>query len=376
MDPVHFTQLLKSESRRIGFDFCGACPAMEPTGLSTLRDWLDAGFDGEMHYISGRLDAYSNPSHVLDGVKSVLMLGMNYRSVEPVTGQPGTGRLARYAWGDDYHDIVHRKLKQLCKTATGLHPDVGVRGVVDTAPLLEREFAQLAGMGWRAKNTMLINREHGSWFLLAALLVDVPLEYDTPMETNHCGTCTACLTACPTGAFPEPHVLDATKCISYLTIEHRSPVSSELRPQMGEWLLGCDICQDVCPWNNKSSETEKTEFVPRDGQNPVHLAELFDLSDDDFRARFRKTPLWRPKRRGILRNAAIVLGNHPCKKTLPALTKGLDDSEPLVRGACAWALARQAGDVSGLLQARLATEENATVIEELNEAIRFLSQRT
>ena len=213
-----------------------------------------------------------------------------------------------------------------------------IRGVVDTAPLLEREFAQLAGLGWVGKHTLLINRQQGSWFFLAALITDVELSYDAPHETDHCGTCRACLDACPTGAFPQPYVLDATRCISYLTIELRDAVPAELRSGIGDWLFGCDVCQDVCPWNSRAPLSRQAEFAPRADSNPINLISLFDLDDATFRERFRHTPLWRPKRRGLLRNAAIVLGNRPTPAAIPALIRGLNDDEPLVRGACAWAL--------------------------------------
>ena len=190
-------------------------------------------------------------------------------------------------------------------------PEARVRGVVDTAPLLEREFAQLAGLGWVGKNTLLINRHEGSWFFLAALLTDIELVYDASQETDHCGICRACLDACPTAAFPRPYVLDASRCISYLTIELRDAVPDELRPGIGEWVFGCDICQDVCPWNSRSPVSQHAEFLPVGDRNPIDLIGLFDLDEAAFRERFRHTPLWRPRRRGILRNAAIVLGNRP-----------------------------------------------------------------
>jgi len=204
--------------------------------------------------------------------------------------------------------------------------------------LLEREFAQLAGLGWIGKNTLLLNKSFGSWFFLAALLTDQELVYDEPHATDHCGTCRACLDACPTDAFPQPYVLDATKCISYLTIELREQIPETLRAGMGDWVFGCDVCQDVCPWNNRVPTTNEPAFAPRPDNNPLQLAALFYLSDGQFRDRFRKTPLWRPKRRGILRNAAIVLGNQRAQTAVPALTHGLEDPDPLVQDSCRWAL--------------------------------------
>ena len=287
--------------------------------------------------------------------------------------QPGTGRVARYALGGgDYHDLLHKKLKQLCKFAKAIDGGIAIRGVVDTAPLLEREFANLAGMGWHAKNTMLINRQLGSWFLIAAILTDAELTPDEPMQTAHCGTCTACLDACPTNAFVEAGTLDATKCISYLTIEHRTPIPPSLRSQMQDWILGCDVCQDICPWNNKASVSSSEEFRPVDDLFPLDLHSLFRLDDQQFRARFRKTPLWRPKRRGILRNAAIALGNQPSEQGLESLALGIDDIEPLVRGASAWAIGmhRQRWNqrADQLLNDRLKIEEDETVVSEIQSA--------
>ena len=339
MNPAELTQSLKQEAARAGFQLTGACAAITPTGYSDFLKWLEAGYAGEMHYLEERRSAYEHPEGVMPGVKSLLMLGMNYRTADHADSKPGYGRVARYAWGEvDYHDLIHKRLKHMKRFATELLPEMQVRGVVDTAPLLEREFAQLAGLGWRAKNTLLINKPNGSFYLLAALLLDVELEYDQPFEGNHCGTCTACLDACPTDAFVGPNILDGKKCISYLTIEHRSPIPVELRSQMQDWILGCDVCQDVCPWNQRTPESPHMEFIPLEARHPLELKGLFELDDDQFRQLFRKTPLWRPKRRGILRNAAIALGNQPAKENVDPLLLGTHDQEPLIRGAAVWAL--------------------------------------
>lgn len=375
MNPNQLTKSLKQEAGRLGFDISGACAAVTPTGFHQFVDWLDQGFAGEMNYLEDRKEAYEHPSHVLPGAMSILMLGLNYQTAPAVQSTPGTGRIARYAWSNvDYHDLVHKKLKQLKRFVKDLDPSIGVRGVVDTAPLLEREFAELAGIGWRAKNTLLINKTAGSWFFLAALLLDVPLQYDEPMVTNHCGTCTACIDACPTDAFVQPHVLDATQCISYLTIEHRTAVPTALRSKMQDWILGCDICQEVCPWNRKAPLSQEADFQPLDGHNPIELRSLFKLTDDQFRERFRKTPLWRPKRRGILRNAAIALGNTPNQDNLDALALGLTDSEPLVRGATAWALGNHHYDrASEILKQALGLEPMDEVRQEITNSISRLS---
>ena len=341
MSPSDLTAALKAEAARLGFALAGTCPAVAPPGAERFQEWLAAGYAGEMRYLSDRADAYQDPAHVLDGVRSILMLTMNYRTAEPIEPAAGQGRVSRYAWGGHYHDLIHERLTQLAEFLRSCIADAKVRGVVDTAPLLEREFAQFAGLGWIGKNTLLLNKTAGSWFFLAALLTDAELAYDAPHATDHCGTCRACLDACPTDAFVAPYVLDARKCISYLTIELRSSVPEKLRPGIGNWLFGCDVCQDVCPWNHRAPMGEEVTFQPGEAINPVDLIALFDLDDAAFRARFRETPLWRAKRRGILRNAAIVLGNHPTPAAIPALTRGLTDAEPLVREACAWALERQ-----------------------------------
>ncbi|MCA9249198.1 MAG: tRNA epoxyqueuosine(34) reductase QueG, partial [Planctomycetales bacterium] len=281
------------------------------------------------------------------------------------------GRIARYAQGArDYHDVIHDRLKQLTRFVEQADPAVQARGVVDTAPLLEREFAQLAGLGWIGKNTLLLNRELGSYFFLAALLLNIELPYDQPLATDHCGSCRACLDACPTDAFPQPYVLDARRCISYLTIELRQAIPLSLREGIGDWLFGCDICQEVCPWNGRAPETTEPAFQPLHELAVVELCALFELDDAAFRQRFRATPLWRSKRRGILRNAAIVLGNRPTSSAIPALNKGLGDDEPLVRGACAWALGQFAERcATEALRARLECEPDADVRDEISSAL-------
>jgi epoxyqueuosine reductase len=368
MDRAELTHEIKRGASDLGFAQCGICPAVSPAGAARMADWLAAGYGGQMHYLAERQAAYRDPNRVLDGVRSIVMLTVNYRTTEPILPAEGQGRVSRYAWGEvDYHDFIHDRLESLGECLIAAAPEARVRGVVDTAPLLEREFAQLAGLGWIGKNTLLLNRSEGSWFFLAALLTDVELAYDAPHETDHCGTCRACLDACPTNAFPEPYVLDASRCISYLTIELRDAIPLELRTGVGDWLFGCDVCQDVCPWNSRAPISARAESAPRADSNPMELAELFELDDAAFRARFRHTPLWRPRRRGLLRNAAIVLGNRPTQSALRALVRGLNDAEPLVRGACAWALGRYAdADADLALVTRRAIEMDPDVQAEID----------
>jgi epoxyqueuosine reductase len=237
------------------------------------------------------------------------MLGVNYRTVEPAAAGPGQGKVSRCAWGTDYHEVVRRRLRKLAEFHGEHVTHCQVRGVVDTAPLLERGFAQRAGLGWIGKNTLLINEKYGSWLFLAALLTSEELEYDLPTGTNRCGNCRACLDACPSSALVAPYRLDARKCVSYLTIESRGAITLELREACGDRLFGCDACQEACPWNRSTAISSEKEFQPRPGMNPVDLAELFTLDEAGFRRQFRDTPFWRAKLTGLLRNAAVVLDN-------------------------------------------------------------------
>ncbi|TWT76645.1 Epoxyqueuosine reductase [Planctomycetes bacterium CA13] len=325
----------RARAARLGFAKVGVAQAVNATGFSRLVEWIDAGFAGEMQYFADRLDAYRHPRGVLEGCQSVICLAYPYPSDTPTPTVPvGRGKVARYAWsGDDYHDQIHPKLKRLCRMLRNWNSESKARGIVDTAPLMEREVAQLAGLGWRGKNTLLLNKQLGSYFFLACVLTDVALPPDEPHVSSHCGTCTACLDACPTDAFPRPGVLDATRCISYLTIEKRcdseSKAEQSIDPNLelgiGDWVFGCDVCQEVCPWNRKPhrrrpgrqtnrQETTSTQSYP---MQTLPLDGWAEMTDETFRARYRKTPLWRTRRLGILRSVNIVLRNQ--KLTNPSV---------------------------------------------------------
>jgi len=365
--PTTLTDSIKASAHELGFQLVGACPAARPPGAERLDEWLAAGFAGEMHYLAERRDAYHDPQLVLQGARSVVMLGMAYQTETPRKPTAGQGRVSRYAWGEcDYHQIIRDRLHELADAIRQLAPESRTRCVVDTAPLLERDFARLAGLGWIGKNTLLINKPEGSYFFLAAVLTDLELDYDEPFATDHCGSCTACLDACPTDAFPQPYVLDARRCISYLTIELRDHIPAEHREGMGDWLFGCDVCQDVCPWNNKTIRASEPAFDPLEGRNPAQLEALFSMDDQSFRKTFRRTPLWRAHREGLLRNAAIVLGNQQAEECVPALIRGLNDSHPMVRGACAWALGKfQQPAAKRAIAERLVIETDPAVLLEL-----------
>lgn len=366
------SELIKRLAREVGFDLAGIAPAVTPTGYHSFLDWLNQGYAGEMSYLERRKEAYEHPRYVMSSVRSVLMLTLNYQTEAPPEVTGTEARVSRYAWGTtDYHKVIRKKLKQLSRLIHEQYPDCETRGVVDTAPLLERDFAQLAGLGWIGKNTLLLNKREGSWFFLAGLLLSDELEYDEPQQTSHCGTCTRCLEACPTDAFVEAGTLDARKCISYLTIELRDqPIPAELRTGMQDWMFGCDVCQEVCPWNRKAPISGETAFQPVETFTPVDACELLTLDEAAFQERFQSTPMSRARRAGLLRNAAIVLGNRGDESAVPALLGVLNDEEPLIRGAAAWALGRLGAPTTvETLQTRLEIETETDVIEELKQAL-------
>jgi len=376
MQPDELSTLLKRRASKLGFHLAGICPAVQPAGAGRLDAWLAAGYAGQMHYLAERREAYDHPKYVLDGARSVVMLAMPYQTADPNPVEGLRGRVSRYAWGErDYHDLIRERLHQLADYLRELAPAAHTRGVVDTAPLLEREFAQLAGLGWIGKNTLLLSKDAGSYFFLAALLTDQLLQFDAPHEADHCGTCTACLDACPTDAFVQPYLLDASRCISYLTIELQDDIPTELRSNIGQWLFGCDVCQEVCPWNHDATQSTEQAFAPLASMNPVDLPPLFELDDQQFRQRFRHTPLWRAHRRGLLRNAAIVLGNRADPAALPALARGLQDDELLVRRAAAWAMGQlQTPAARAELVVRSATEPDGDVRAAIELALRKCSE--
>ncbi len=351
---------IKEQARALGFELVGIAPATSADGFDRMREWLDQGHAGEMGYMYRQAEARRHPASILPEVRSVIMVGMNYKpggaglrfapescreslsetsaNRKPIQGSPMTAQVARYARGDDYHQVLWEKLNRLKGWIQGEVQGCRGRGVVDTAPLLERDFARRAGLGWFGKNTMLLNKQLGSYIFLGALLVDLDLTADRPHEASHCGSCTACLDACPTKAFVGPGVLDSRRCISYLTIELRGTIPEELREPMGNWLFGCDVCQEVCPWNRKSPPGLESALQARDDLTTINLLELLTLSEDQFRQRFRETALLRAKRRGLLRNAAVVLGNQGDPSALPALRQALGDPDPVIREAVTWAI--------------------------------------
>ena len=306
---MRIEERLKSQARALGFDLVGVA-RLGPAATAPLFDgWLARGFAGDMSYLERGADKRGDPRRVFANASSAVVVGMNYGGTAPA------GPVARYARGDDYHDVMTERLRALHAWLNAeLGRDVAGKAYVDTGPILERDLARKAGLGWFGRNTMLINPEMGSFFFIGALLLDVELTPDAPFEADRCGTCTRCLDACPTDAFVAPHVLDATRCISYLTIELKGDIPEELHAGVGANVYGCDICQDVCPWNVRFSlDAREAAFAPREsigGKDAQTLArDVLSMDDESFRAAFRNSPMKRAKLRGLKRNSAVVLGN-------------------------------------------------------------------
>ena len=337
---------LKAEATRLGFDRVGIAPAVPPPGYPDFLRWLEAGNAAGMGYLESQEPGRSHPSAILEGVRSVVMVSVVYGSSVRRAGaeEPGQtrGKVARYARGADYHRLLWDRLGLLLDWLQVERPDARGRVVVDTAPLLERDYARLAGLGWIGKNTMLIDRRLGSFTFLGALLTDLELAYDSPHRADHCGTCTRCLDACPTDAFAGPYQLDARRCISYWTIEHRGPIPEPQSGQLHGWVFGCDICQDVCPWNRKAPSGRMSELDSRPEWVDPDLLGWLDEEAESWRVKLKGSAAARARRSGLLRNAALVLGSKGVPAAVGPLAGRLDDldEDPVVRAASAWALGR------------------------------------
>ena len=326
---------VKARALELGFDRVAIGPATPPPHRAAFDAWLAAGHAGSMSYLARGRDARRDPARLLPGVRSVIAVALSYK---PSADDPSWSGVASYARGRDYHDVMRQRLSTLAdfvREAAGL--ETATRVAVDTSAVLERDLAARAGLGWIGKNTNLLAPGIGSLFFIGIVLTTVALDIDDALP-DRCGTCTACLDACPTQAFVGPYVLDARRCISYLTIEHRGDFDERLRESLGAWLFGCDVCQDVCPWNTKASTSREPAFSP--GAPLESPAALLGMSPDAFRARFRGSAMTRAKRAGLLRNAALVLGNRRDRDAVPALTSALDDPDATVREAASWALRR------------------------------------
>ncbi len=370
---MSLTEQIRRKARALGFTAVGFAPADPLKGAEFYARWVALGYAGQMDYLKHHLDKREDPRRMVPGAQTAICLGMDYYQPTPAASDPLRGRIACYARGDDYHAIVKKRLAALWEfVLAAAGEQTKGRYFVDTAPVLERELAQRAGLGWWGKNTCLIDKRRGSYFFLAEIITDLALDYDEPAP-DHCGTCTRCLDACPTDAFPEPYVLDARRCISYLNIELKESIPRDLRQGMGQWIFGCDICQEVCPWNRRAEPAAEPAYQSRAGLGSPALLDLIQLDREAFNARFRHNPVKRPKRRGFLRNVAVALGNSGVQAAVPALISALDDEEPLVRGHVAWALGQLGGDkAKEALKRRLEIEKVAEVRGELKDALASL----
>jgi epoxyqueuosine reductase len=296
---------IKQQARALGFDKAGVVPATALTEEgANLREWLARGFHGQMAYMARHPEQRSDPRLLLPSAKSVVCVALNYYRPDQHVDDPEVGKISRYAWGDDYHEVLRDKLEALLEWVREREPEVEGKICVDTSPMMDKAWAARAGLGWIGKHTNLITKEHSSWVFLGELLLSIELEYDSPVEPDHCGKCTACIDACPTGAIIAPYQLDATRCISYGTIELREaelpePIGSNLQ----NWVFGCDICQDVCPWSRFSKQTGEERFTPRAGLVEPKLQELIGMSQEEFSTRFRQSAVKRAKLAGLQRNA-------------------------------------------------------------------------
>ncbi len=302
---------IKQKARALGFHKVGIVPAAALTEEGErLREWLARGFAGAMGYMARDPEQRSDPRLLLPTARSVVSVALNYFQPEKHSNEPDKAKISRYAWGDDYHDVLRDKLASLLAWIRETDPGVEAKICVDSSPTMDKAWAVRAGLGWIGKHTNLITKEYGSWVFLGELLLSAELEYDSVIEPDHCGKCTACLDACPTGALIAPYQIDGTRCISYGTIELREEsLPDSIAPHLENWVFGCDICQDVCPWSRFSKPTEELRFTPREGMIEPDLASLATMSPEEFQTRFRKSPIKRAKLAGLQRNARAVLEN-------------------------------------------------------------------
>ncbi|MFN2253823.1 MAG: tRNA epoxyqueuosine(34) reductase QueG [Candidatus Promineifilaceae bacterium] len=363
---------LIARAHRLGFDFVGVSAASPARRLDAYLEWVKEGRHGEMGYMArpDRVERRQDPQVILPGVKSIISVGLSYSTMKlppQIANDPARGRISNYAWGLDYHDVMEPRLEELAAWLGGKDAAAKHRIYVDTGAILERDHAETAGLGFTGKNTMLIAPRGGSWLFLGELLTTMSIPPTPPPVMPSCGSCRRCLDACPTGAFPAAYELDARRCISYLTIELKGWIPRDLRPLMGNWIYGCDICQDVCPFNRFAKTATEPAFQPHnlDAMAPP-LVDILALDEAQFNERFANSPIKRIKRGRLLRNACVAAGNWGDTAAVPALANLLTDPEPLIRGHAAWALSRiGGGDASGAIAGALRTELDERVRIEL-----------
>ncbi len=336
---------VKRAAAECGFDLCGIAPAADFAELRFLREWLDRGYAGEMAYMRRTAERRADVRQVLPSARSVIVLGTFYNVDRPYSTEyadPARGAIARYAWGDDYHVVIQARLDRFLAWMRETAGDgLEARAYVDTGPVQERVYAQHAGLGWIGKNTCLINEARGSWFFLAEIICNLPLEIDPP-ALDQCGACTLCLDGCPTGALVAPGVLDSTRCLSYLTIELKGPIPAEHRESIAGHAYGCDVCQDVCPWNHAAARSDDPAWLPRAGLDAPPLLDLWRRPDDELRALLKGSAMKRAGIRRLRRNLAVAIGNSRDGSAAAALQASQEATsrDPLVAEHVAWAVER------------------------------------
>ncbi len=366
------SEQIKSEAHRLGFTLVGITTPDPPASFPAYQDWLRAGHQAEMGYLATEraIERRGDPRLILPECRSILVLGIHYPPAvqTPIDNSAHRGQVAAYAWNDDYHDVLKPRLQALAAFLTEqTGQEIPQRWYTDTGPLLERDLAQRAGLGWVGKNSMLIDPQAGSSFLLAEMLLGIELDPDPALTSDHCGSCTRCLQACPTDCILPNRTIDARRCLSYLTIENKGSIPIELRPMLGNWVFGCDICQQVCPWNQRfAPASNEPAFAPRPNLPQPDLHTEIGLTPQTFNQKFKGSPVKRAKRRGYLRNVAVVLGNQGNPASLPYLTDALTDLEPLIRQHAAWALGQIGGaDALAALQQAKNEETDPQVRNEI-----------
>ncbi len=301
------SQIIKSTAKRLGFDFCGIAKAeFLEEEAPKLENWLNQNYHGEMAYLANHFDKRLDPTKLVDGAKTVVSLIYNYYPEKQLPENPKDIKLAKYAYGVDYHLVIREKLTEFLEILREEIGEIAGRSFVDSAPVMERQWAQKAGLGWIGKNSLLLNREMGSFFFLAELIIDLEATPDSALEKDYCGTCTACIDACPTDAIVEPGVVNASKCISYLTIELKDAIPSEFKGKMENWAFGCDICQDVCPWNRFSKPHQEPKFLPNEELKDFSNRDWLEMTEETFSRVFKKSPVKRTKYSGLKRNLEFL----------------------------------------------------------------------
>jgi epoxyqueuosine reductase len=372
---MSLTQEIKAKALELGFSKVGISPAGRLDERNGLDAWLAAGRAGEMEWMTRHPDKRIDPAKVLPKVQSVIALALNYFTPFSHSEDANHGKISRYAWGCDYHQVMNNHLKPLWEWILGRVPLVEGLYYSDTGPLMDKAWAHQSGLGWIGKHSNVITRDRGSWVFLGEILISLKLDYDVESR-NYCGSCRRCLDCCPTKAIVAPYVVDARLCISYLTIELRGPIPRELRSMIGSRIFGCDDCQDICPWNRFATPSTEMDFYPNRGTPVPVLLDLMEMTESEFKDRFRHSPVRRARYAGFLRNVAVALGNSHDLSACGVLERSLKHAEPLVRSHAAWALAEIGNPISLPTLIRAASaESDSLVLDEFQIAISSLQSR-